>query len=60
MQRLQSLFRRSPAARAVAVPAGKPTPLSLESLKLVAGGLPRVSSVPVSSNFVEPPLPRVS
>jgi hypothetical protein len=62
MQRLQSLFRRNQATRASVVPAGKPTPLSLDALKLVSGGLPRVSrsDIPEAAVVAEAPLPRVS
>lgn len=57
MQALKSLFSRTPAPQAAA-PVQQPTELSADSLKLVAGGLPRVSD----PALVEEPgdLPRVS
>lgn len=42
MQALKSLFSRA-QVQAAAVPAQQPVELSTESLKLVGGGLPRVS-----------------
>lgn len=43
MQALKSLFSRAQVQAAAAVPAQQPVELSTESLKLVGGGLPRVS-----------------
>jgi hypothetical protein len=48
MQALKSLFSRAQAQVAAKVPAQQPVVLSPESLKLVGGGLPRVSE-PVSA-----------
>ncbi len=65
MQALKSLFSRVQAQVAATVPAQKPVELSSESLKLVGGGLPRVSKTvdtTTSSAVLEDPdaLPRVS
>lgn len=58
MQALKNLFSRTQAPQAAA-PVQQPTELSADSLKQVAGGLPRVSDVAVVT--VEPTeLPRVS
>jgi hypothetical protein len=43
MQALKSLFSRAQVQAVAAVPAQQPVELSPESLKLVGGGLPRVS-----------------
>ena len=43
MQALKSLFRRRQVQTAVVAPACQLAELSAESLKLVGGGLPRVS-----------------
>ena len=43
MQALKSLFSRVQAQVAATLPAQQPVELSPESLKLVGGGLPRVS-----------------
>ena len=62
MQVLQSLFRRPQATRGTGMTAGTPTPLPLDALKLVAGGLPRASctDIPTASVVEDAPLPRVS
>ncbi|MDP2007687.1 MAG: hypothetical protein Q8K45_18600 [Rubrivivax sp.] len=66
MQALKSLFSRAQVQTAAVVPAGQPVELSPESLKLVGGGLPRVSepagmTVDTSSATVDgDQLPRVS
>jgi hypothetical protein len=57
MQALKSLFRRAQAS--ANVPAQRPVALSPESLKLVGGGLPRVST-PITTDAVSYKLPRVS
>lgn len=44
MQALKSLFSRVQTQAAVVPAMTQPTPLSAESLKLVGGGLPRVSA----------------
>lgn len=44
MQAFKSLFSRAQVQAAVAVPAQQPMELAPESLKLVGGGLPRVSA----------------
>lgn len=43
MQALKSLFSRAQVQAAASLPAQQPVELSPESLKLVGGGLPRVS-----------------
>ena len=48
MQALKSLFARAQAQRAVVLPQAqttRPTELSVDSLKLVGGGLPRVGGL---------------
>lgn len=65
MQALKSLFRRFQAQTEAGEPAAQPVELTPESLKLVGGGLPRVSdpaSAPVSTSSVVDgdQLPRVS
>jgi hypothetical protein len=60
MQALKSLFSRTQVPQAAA-PVQQPTELSADSLKLVAGGLPRVSEqVPAGLTGDETSLPRVS
>lgn len=57
MQALKSLFSRAQAPQASA-PMQPLAVLSADSLKLVAGGLPRVSEEAVTASETE--LPRVS
>jgi hypothetical protein len=60
MQALKSFFSRTQAPQAAAH-VQQPAELSADSLKLVAGGMPRVSRVAPASNTVdETSLPRVS
>ena len=60
MLSLQSLFARRQTTQA-AVSAQQPTVLSADALKLVGGGLPRVSyENPTVNAVAEAPLPRVS
>ena len=59
MQSLQSFFSRSQAVQ-TSVSAKQPVLLSTDDLKLVGGGLPRVSRAEPVSVQVEAPLPRVS
>ena len=60
MQSLQSFFSRFQTTKTT-ISAAQPMLLTLDDLKLVGGGLPRVSrnDVPTSNAAVEP-LPRVS
>ena len=58
MQGLKSLFSRPLPSTPKAAPVKQPVVLDHASLKLVAGGLPRVSSPAVV--FEDPALPRVS
>jgi hypothetical protein len=63
MQAIKSLFSRAQVQAAAAVPAQQPVELSFESLKLVGGGLPRVSgtaAVVVDTSRASYELPRVS
>lgn len=59
MQGLKSLFSRTKTSTSKAAPIKQPIVLDVASLKLVSGGLPRVSQL---AAIVEDPssLPRVS
>ena len=60
MQSLQSFFSRRQAVQTT-VSAKQPVLLSADDLKLVGGGLPRVSLEPEPASLqAEAPLPRVS
>ena len=58
MQGLKPLFSRPQPATSKDAPVKQPVVLDAASLKLVAGGLPRVSDPAVV--FEDPSLPRVS
>ncbi|MBA4176027.1 MAG: hypothetical protein C0505_05635 [Leptothrix sp. (in: Bacteria)] len=65
MQALKSLFTRAQVKAADVTPASTPVELSPESLKLVGGGLPRVSgaldgAVASDAGTDSESLPRVS
>ena len=59
MQSLQSFFSRRQAVQTT-VSAKQPVLLSTDDLKLVGGGLPRVSRAEPVNVQAEAPLPRVS
>jgi hypothetical protein len=60
MQTSHSRLDRSDQAKAVSVPPRQPQPLDAASLKLVAGGLPRIGGLAATSPSSATALPQVS